>query len=80
MKNVTFKKSEVTAPFVFILTKSKDIDLVVEKLREGKPVILNASSVGKREAYRVIDFLSGFCFAQNGNFKKIDDLIYRFEI
>lgn len=80
MKNLMVKKSEISTPIVFILTSSNDIDLVIDRLRERKPVIVNFSSIGKREAYRVIDFLSGFCYAQNGNFKKIDDLIYRFEI
>ena len=43
-------------------------------------IIVNASNVNKREGLRMIDFLSGYCYACNGIYKKIDEMIYKFEI
>lgn len=80
MKNIIIKKNEKVPPSVVIFKKKNDIDLVIEKLKDNKPVIVNLSSLNKADAHRIVEFLSGFCYAKNGNYKKIDELIYRFEI
>lgn len=80
MKNILIKNVVVSAPKVIIINQIEDIDYAIEVLREKKPIIVNASNIAKREGMRIIDFLSGFCFAVNGNYKRIDDMIYRFEI
>lgn len=80
MKNILSRTIDKTSPQVIILSDFCDVDAAVEVLRHGNPVIVNAASVERRDGYRAIDFLSGFVFAQNGKYRRIDDMIYRFEI
>lgn len=80
MKNILSRAVEQTSPQVIILSGFYDVDAAVEILRHGNPVIVNAASVERRDGYRAIDFLSGFVFALNGKYRRIDDMIYRFEI
>lgn len=79
MKNIV-KKPEKNPPCVVILKTKNDIDLIIQKLKNNNIVIANFSSINKKDAHRIVEFVSGFCFAKNGNYRKIDELIYRFEI
>ena len=79
MKNI-IKKIEKNPPSVVIFKKKNDIDLVINKLLDNRIVIANLSSINKKDAFRIVEFLCGYCFAKNGNYRKIDELIYRFEI
>lgn len=79
MKNI-INKNEKTPPSVVILKKRTDIDVVIEKLKTNRPVIVNMSSINSNDARRILEFLSGYCFAKDGSYKKIDELIYRFEV
>ena len=80
MKNILIKNNKLLTPQVIILKCFQDIDLVIDELTKNKPLIVNASNLVYQDGHRVIDFLSGYCFAKNGNIKKIDNLIYRIDI
>ena len=80
MKNILIKNNKLLTPQVIILKFFQDIDLVIDELTKNKPLIVNASNLVYQDGQRVIDFLSGYCFAKNGNIKKIDNLIYRIDI
>lgn len=80
MKNILIKNNKLLTPQVIILKCFQDIDLVIDELTKNKPLIVNASNLVCQDGQRVIDFLSGYCFAKNGNIKKIDNLIYRIDI
>ncbi len=67
-------------PKVIIVTTFEEVDNVINLLEQNIPVILNAAQMKERNGYRIIDFISGYCYARNGEYKKIDDRIYRFEI
>lgn len=80
IKNIIEKDEKRIAPQVYIVNEFNDIDVIIENLNQGKPVIVNFANMKNRNGYRFIDFLSGYCFAKQGKIKKIDDMIYRFEI
>lgn len=79
MKNIIIKNND-NPPKVVIINQIEDIDTALEQLKENMSIIVNASNVNKREGLRMIDFLSGYCYAYNGIYKKIDEMIYKFEI
>ena len=49
-----------------------------DDLKERKAVIVNLENVDKAVALRVVDFLSGCCYALNGEVKKISAGTYLF--
>lgn len=49
-----------------------------DDLKERKAVIVNLENVDKTVALRVVDFLSGCCYALNGEVKKISAGTYLF--
>ena len=65
---------------VIIVNKVEDIDNIIIDLNNNIPLIVNLMNINKRSAYRIVDFLSGYCYAKKGKYRKIDKLIYRFEI
>ena len=79
MKNIIIKNND-NPPKVVIINQIEDIDTALEQLKENMSIIVNASNVNKREGFRMIDFLSGYWYACNGIYKKIDEMIYKFEI
>lgn len=80
IKNILCKEKEKTTPHVIILKGFEDVDGALKLLNGNVPVIVNAAKLERRDGYRVIDFLSGYCYAKNGLFRRIDDMIYRFEL
>ena len=79
MKNIIIKNND-NPPKVVIINKIDDIDVTLEQLKENMSIIVNASNITKREGLRMIDFLSGYCYACNGSYEKIDEMIYKFNI
>ena len=65
---------------VVIVYKIEDIDKIIIDLNDHIPLIVNVMNLNKKVAYRMVDFLSGYCYAKKGKYKKIDKLIYKFEI
>lgn len=56
--------------------KFEDAQEICEHLKTKKPVVINLEDVGKEEAQRIIDFLSGAVFALDGNIQKVSNLIF----
>ncbi len=52
---------------VFNIKTNQDLDVVVDYINRGEPVIANLGKVPKNEQQRVQDFLSGVVFALNAN-------------
>ncbi len=80
MKNIINITKIIKSPKVIIIKEFKEIDNVIKQISTDQPVIVNVLNLPSNVAFRIIDFLSGYVFALNGKSKKIDDLIYRFEI
>lgn len=79
-KNIINIKTNIVSPKVIIVKSFSDIDEIVIELKSHQPLIINTGNLKSRDAFRVIDFISGFCYGLNGKSQKIDDYIYRFEI
>ena len=52
---------------VFNIKTNQDLDVVVDYINRGEPVIANLGKVTKKEQQRTQDFLSGVVFALNAN-------------
>ena len=78
IKNIMIKKQN--APKVFIVKEVSDIDNVINVLNKRIPVIVNVAGLDIKTAHRLIDFISGYCYAKNGSHQKMDKLIYKFKI
>ena len=52
---------------VFNIKTNQDLDVIVDYINRGEPVIANLGKVPKNEQQRVQDFLSGVVFALNAN-------------
>jgi len=55
-----------------------DAPAIANNLRSKKAVVLNLEGVDKALARRVVDFLSGCAYAQDGSVKKISQATYLF--
>ena len=51
--------------------KFEDAAEIADHLREKRTVVLNLESVNKELARRLVDFLSGVTYAQDGKIKKV---------
>ncbi len=68
---MTSSKMVITQPTCY-----NDVEEVGIYLKDKKSVIINLENVGKEDARRVLDFLSGATFMIEGNIKKVSSLIY----
>ncbi len=68
----------VEAPTVIFVHDFKDVDKIITVLEIKKDVIVNTSNVDNISKIRIIDFLSGYIFAKNGNKEKYEKNIYLF--
>ena len=78
IKDILLKKE--VPPKVIIVKNVEQVDEIIKFLNNHVPLIVNVGKMDIRSGYRMIDFLTGYCFAKDGTYKKIDKLIYRFEI
>lgn len=53
-----------------------DAQEICDHLKNKKPVVVNLETVGKEEAQRVIDFLSGSIYALDGCIQKVSSGIF----
>lgn len=68
-----------TAQLQVVLSKPEKFDEVsgiADNLNEKRTVVLNLESVNKETARRIIDFLSGVAYANNGNLKRVANSTY----
>lgn len=68
---ISSSKMVITQPTCY-----NDVEEVGTYLKSKKSVIINLENVGKEDARRVLDFLSGATFMIEGNIQKVSSLIY----
>ncbi|MBQ7077771.1 MAG: cell division protein SepF [Lachnospiraceae bacterium] len=56
--------------------KIEDEREITDTLLEGRTVVLNVEGLAVDVAQRIIDFISGSCYAMNGNLQKISNYIF----
>ena len=61
---------------IFKPTSTNDMREISQSLIDGTSIILNLVGMDVREAQRIIDFVSGACYAVDGNFQKAEDCIF----
>lgn len=69
----TERLAEVT---VKVPHSEDDATECVELLLQGNAVLLNLEGLGVDHAQRVIDFVSGACYATQGNFQKVSNKLF----
>lgn len=68
---VSSSKMVITQPTCY-----DDVQEIGEYLKDKKSVIINLENVGKEDARRILDFLSGAAFMIEGTIQKVSNLIY----
>lgn len=68
---VSSSKMVITQPTCY-----EDVQEIGEYLKSKKSVIINLENVGKEDARRILDFLSGATFMIEGTIQKVSNLIY----
>lgn len=68
---VSSSKMVITQPTCY-----EDVQEIGEYLKVRKSVIINLENVGKEDARRILDFLSGATFMIEGTIQKVSNLIY----
>ncbi|WP_338433876.1 cell division protein SepF [Ligilactobacillus saerimneri] len=53
-----------------------DVKVIGNHLLNGEPAIINFQRMEEDQALRIVDFLSGIVFAQNGDIKRIGEQIF----
>lgn len=69
--SVSSSKMVITQPTCY-----EDVEEIGSYLKNKKSVIINLENVGKEDARRVLDFLSGATFMIEGTIQKVSNLIY----
>lgn len=69
--SVSSSKMVITQPTCY-----EDVEELGAYLKNKKSVIVNLENVGKEDARRVLDFLSGAAFMIEGSIQKVSNLIY----
>ena len=70
-------KNKIPPSVMFIYTY-KDIDKIIKVLNLKRDVIVNVTNMDKVSQLRVIDFLSGYIYANNGKREKLEETIFLF--
>ena len=69
--SISSSKMVITQPTCY-----EDVEEIGAYLKNKKSVIINLENVGKEDARRVLDFLSGATFMIEGTIQKVSNLIY----
>ncbi len=68
---VSSSKMVITQPTCY-----EDVEEVGSYLKNKKSVIINLENIGKEDARRILDFLSGATFMIEGTIQRVSNLIY----
>lgn len=68
---ISSSKMVITQPTCY-----EDVREIGDYLKSKKSVIINLENVGKEDARRILDFLSGAAFMIEGSIQKVSNLIY----
>ncbi len=78
-KKVVSYPAQNAAQMQVVLCKPErfeDAPSVADHLNDNKTVVLNLESANREASRRIIDFLSGVVYANNGNIKKVANSTY----
>ena len=68
---ITSAKPHVVAPRTF-----NDAQQLADRFKADQPVIVNLQTANRDLARRIIDFISGLCYALGGKMEKVADQVY----
>lgn len=68
---VSSSKMVITQPTCY-----DEVEGIGEYLKNKKSIIINLENVGKEDARRILDFMSGSAFMVEGTIQKVSNLIY----
>lgn len=68
---VSSSKMVITQPTCY-----DEVEAIGEYLKGKKSIIINLENVGKEDARRILDFMSGAAFMVEGTIQKVSNLIY----
>ncbi len=68
---ITSAKPHVVAPRTF-----NDAQQLADRFKADQPVIVNLQTADRDLARRIIDFISGLCYALGGKMEKVADQVY----
>ena len=68
---ITSAKPHVVAPRTF-----NDAQQLADRFKADQPVIVNLQTANRDLARRIIDFVSGLCYALGGKMEKVADQVY----
>ena len=68
---ITSAKPHVVAPRTF-----NDAQQLADRFKADQPVIVNLQTANRDLARRIIDFVSGLCYALGGKMEKVADHVY----
>lgn len=66
------------SPAILTPKSYSEIEPIANELIENIPVILDLTNTDANDVKRICDFLSGVCYALNGEVKKIATLVFLF--
>jgi cell division inhibitor SepF len=75
-KVVRLSSHKDTEVVVIKPTSLDDSQEITSELKLGNPVVLNFEDIEIELAQRIIDFVSGACFAINGNLRAVNKVIF----
>ncbi len=74
VKSKTVSYNQVSGQMQVVLVKPnrfEDVTSIADHLNEGKTVVLNLEESMQDVSRRIVDFLSGVAYANNGNMRKV---------
>ena len=73
-KSMNYQSSSAPSQMQVVLVKPdrfEDVTAIADHLNAKKTVVLNLESANRETSRRIIDFLSGVAYANNGNIRKV---------
>lgn len=59
-------------------TSFDEVPGIADSLKGGQIILINTSALEKRAAQRLLDFMSGSCYALGGDVREVDNGVYVF--
>lgn len=59
-------------------TTFDEVPAIADSLKNGQIILINTSALEKRAAQRLLDFMSGSCYALGGDVREVDNGVYVF--
>lgn len=72
--------SDDKSPIHYQPSSFSNTEEISDTLLAGNLVVVDVALLNKRDAYRMIDFISGVCYACNGDIKRLNKTTFEFNI